>query len=98
MADGPEPRNRAQTDADLPPVQVDASHYGADYNSRQRYYSYVEQIVLAQEALPPRKPPGVRGHVVEIGVGSGFVARELAAAGFRVETVDIDPALHPDFL
>jgi 2-polyprenyl-3-methyl-5-hydroxy-6-metoxy-1,4-benzoquinol methylase len=69
-------------------VQVDVSHYQANYNTRERYYSYVEQILIVQR-IQPRE-------VIEIGLGTGFVSRELRSMGLRVNTVDIDPELNPD--
>lgn len=69
-------------------VQVEPSHYQATYNTRERYYSYIEQILIVQRLRP--------AEVVEIGLGNGFVSRELAAMGYDVRTVDIDPALAPN--
>ena len=71
-------------------VQVAAEHYGSSYHSPERYYRYIEQLRLIQSSSPRR--------VVEVGVGSGFVARELRATGTRVCSVDIDPCLGPDCL
>jgi SAM-dependent methyltransferase len=72
-------------------VQVDTSHYSAQqYNSPERYYSFVEQLIAVQR-FEPR-------NVIEIGTGNGFVARELRTYGMCVCTVDIDADLNPNCL
>jgi len=71
--------------------QVEAHHYhNSDYNSKNRYYSFAEQIVETF-ALSPAS-------VVEIGIGNGFLTRALREAGVRVTAVDFDAALRPDLV
>lgn len=69
--------------------QVDKSHYeGQAYSSLERWTSYWHQLQLVQATKVAR--------VLEVGVGSGIVARELRASGVEVVTVDIAEDLHPD--
>ncbi len=69
--------------------QVDKSHYeGKAYSSLERWTSYWHQLQLVQSTQPSR--------VIEVGVGSGVVARELRASGVEIVTVDIAEDLHPD--
>ena len=58
------------------------------YNTRERYYSYVEQIVETMRLAPRR--------VVEVGIGSGFLTRTLRSSGVEVVTADYDAILRPD--
>lgn len=70
-------------------LQVEKMHYFTpEYNHRSRWMHYFYQIRLLQEL-------GVQS-VLEIGPGNGWVTRILKDFGFKVTTVDIDPALHPD--
>lgn len=72
-------------------VQVNTTHYKAEsYNSRERYYSYIEQVVETV-ALEPKQ-------VIEIGVGNGYTTRELRSFGIEVTTVDFDSSLQPDLV
>jgi ubiquinone/menaquinone biosynthesis C-methylase UbiE len=68
--------------------QVGREHYGAGYENRRRFVSYFNQTELVRQAAPER--------VLEVGIGSGFLARHLRAGGLRVSTVDFDPTLAPD--
>lgn len=68
--------------------QVDPDHYAGAYDSEWRFVSYWRQI----ELLAP--PPGET--VLEVGVGSGFVARYLRGRGGSVRTCDLDARLGPD--
>jgi ubiquinone/menaquinone biosynthesis C-methylase UbiE len=72
---------------DLPPPQVDRSHYFKGYDSAGRFSSYWHQVEEASE---------LGGRVVEIGTGNGTVAAVLRARGLDVTTVDIDEKLGPD--
>jgi SAM-dependent methyltransferase len=68
--------------------QVEASHYfRRGYLYKERWVNYWYQIEAALTREPSR--------VLEIGVGNGIVTKTLEAFGVTVETVDIDPKLHP---
>lgn len=68
--------------------QVTPSHYDPQhYDSPERLYSYGGQI----ETILKIKPQ----HLLEIGVGNGFVSRYLRDCGVRVTTFDLDTALKP---
>lgn len=70
-------------------VQVDASeHYGASYDTFQRFSSYFYQIDFARAANPKT--------VLEIGIGNRLVADYLKRAGYKVTTCDFDKRLKPD--
>jgi ubiquinone/menaquinone biosynthesis C-methylase UbiE len=72
-------------------TQVDKSHYaGSAYRSSERWNSYWHQLVLVDRAKPQT--------LLEIGVGSGVVARELKSRGVSVTTIDIAEDLHPDIV
>ncbi len=68
--------------------QVDRSHYGARYRSKDRWLSYFYQLSLVRKA-------GVSS-VLEIGPGEGIVTDVLRKDGIRVVTCDIAPDLEPD--
>lgn len=58
------------------------------YDHRGRFISYWNQIDLVVRREP--------SSIVEIGIGSGFVARYLRSVGLDVHTVDFDERLEPD--
>ncbi len=69
-------------------IQVDASHYvRPGYLFPERWASYWHQIDAVRGLKPSR--------LLEIGIGNGIVAHALAKLGMTVDTLDIDPALHP---
>lgn len=69
--------------------QVDKSHYaGVAYRSNERWNSYWHQLALVAATNPQ--------NVLEVGVGSGVVARELRSRGVAVTTIDIAEDLKPD--
>jgi hypothetical protein len=71
--------------------QVDKSHYaGSAYRNPERWMSYWHQLVLVERT-------GAHS-VLEAGVGSGVLARELHARGLAVETLDIAADLSPDIV
>lgn len=71
--------------------QVDKTHYaGAAYRNPERWMSYWHQLCLVEKS-------GARS-VLEVGVGSGVLARELRARGVATETLDIAADLSPDIL
>jgi SAM-dependent methyltransferase len=55
------------------------------------------ELAAAAAAAPPPSPPGGalprRGRVIDVGAGTGRVARDLALTGHRVTAVDNDPDL-----
>lgn len=57
------------------------------YLNQERWASYWHQIDMIR-AFNPKT-------VLEIGVGNGLVKNALAALGYDVQTVDIDPSLKP---
>ena len=69
-------------------VQVGDDHYGAPYDTFQRFSSYFYQIDFARQANPKT--------VLEIGVGNGLVANYLKQTGYKVTTCDFDKRLKPD--
>jgi ubiquinone/menaquinone biosynthesis C-methylase UbiE len=70
-------------------VQVDAEeHYGASYDTFQRFSSYFYQIDFTRSASPKT--------VLEIGIGNGLVADYLRKVGYQVTTCDFDRKLKPD--
>jgi SAM-dependent methyltransferase len=71
--------------------QVSAEHYAQTaYQSRERYYSYVEQIVETSALRP--------ASAIEVGVGFGFVTQALRSLGIQVTTVDFARDLNPDIV
>ena len=69
--------------------QVEPSHYrNLVYDSKERYISYWHQIQTVVSAEP--------SSVLEIGIGNGFVHRELRRHGMQVTTLDADARLEPD--
>ena len=69
-------------------LQVASSHYAPlRYDSPERLYSYGRQIEIILEIKPQ--------HVLEIGIGNGFVSRYLGDCGVRVTTFDLDAKLKP---
>ena len=69
--------------------QVDPGHYMShSYDSKERFCSYWHQIheIIS---LEPR-------HVLEIGVGSGFVSTYLRRRDIELTTLDLDRRLDPD--
>jgi len=72
-------------------LQVGAEHYfDATYNSRERLYSFAEQVSVTQ-SLEPKL-------VLEVGVGNGYLTRSLREAGISVRTLDFDSTLRPDIV
>jgi ubiquinone/menaquinone biosynthesis C-methylase UbiE len=71
--------------------QVGKSHYsGAAYRSAERWMSYWHQLALVERTGAKK--------VLEVGVGSGVLYRELQARGIDITTLDIAPDLLPDVL
>ncbi len=68
--------------------QVDKSHYGHSYQSRDRWLSYFYQLKQVKSQHP--------ASVLEIGPGLGVVTDFLRKEGLHVTTCDIAPDLHPD--
>ena len=68
--------------------QVQAWHYGEQYDSLYRWISYWYQLREVRRLEPSA--------FLEIGVGSGLASRELAHAGIAVTTCDFDAGLRPD--
>lgn len=75
--------------ADYAP-QVDKSHYGTGYRSRDRWLSYFYQLKLMRSLSPAT--------VLEIGPGEGVVTDTLRKDGVQVVTCDIAEDLHPDIV
>ncbi len=68
--------------------QVLPKHYSKpSYLTSERWASYWHQIDLVRSCSPQS--------VLEIGVGNGIVQNALTSLGYKVQTVDIDPALKP---
>jgi SAM-dependent methyltransferase len=75
----------------VPLKQVDKSHYefGA-YYSKQRWISLwhqLEEVVAAKAS-----------YVLEIGPGRGLFKAAAQSLGIRVDTLDLDPELEPDYV
>ena len=71
--------------------QVEKSHYtGAAYRNSERWMSYWHQLALVEQV-------GAR-NVLEVGIGSGILAREMRARGISTETLDIAEDLSPDIV
>ncbi|MEK7173793.1 MAG: class I SAM-dependent methyltransferase [Patescibacteria group bacterium] len=62
--------------------------YSIAYDSKRRFASYWHQIreIISHEPQ----------HVLEVGMGNGFVSRYVKGHGVRLTTVDIDQSLKPD--
>ena len=72
-------------------VQVESSLYSTSgYCQPGRFSAYAYQI---KEILDSGAQT-----VLEIGPGNGVVTYVLRQAGIRVDTLDHDPALNPDFV
>jgi len=67
--------------------QAGTSHYGTIYDNKIRFASYWHQI----DEITTLQPSSI----LDIGIGSAFVARHLMNAGFEVTTLDVDPDLGP---
>lgn len=71
--------------------QVDKSHYDFEkYMSKQRWNSIWHQLDEIQKLKPDS--------VLEIGPGLGLLKAVSAQFGIKVETLDIDPELKPDYV
>ncbi|MBX4192188.1 class I SAM-dependent methyltransferase [Candidatus Parcubacteria bacterium] len=71
--------------------QVSLEHYsGQAYKFQDRWNSYFHQLKLVESVKPQS--------VLEIGVGSGVVERELRSRGFQVTTLDIAEDLKPNIV
>lgn len=69
--------------------QVEPSHYqNMVYDSKERFISYWHQIDEIVRVRPSR--------CLEVGIGNGFVHRELRRHGLEVTTLDADSRLAPD--
>lgn len=68
--------------------QVDKSHYGASYRSKDRWFSYYHQLSLVRECAPAT--------MLEVGPGEGVVTENVRRSGVKVVTCDIAEDLHPD--
>jgi len=72
-------------------LQVTKDHYDfQEYISKDRWISIWHQIDEIARLKPER--------VMEIGPGPGVFKGVAAMLGIKVETMDIDPELHPDFV
>lgn len=70
-------------------IQVQPDHYAnLTYDTKERFISYWHQIKEVKES-------GGK-HVLEVGVGNGFVSNYLRNSGLNVTTFDIDERLNPD--
>ena len=68
---------------------VAENHYQVDqYDSKRRFISYWHQIDEIVRSRPR--------HVLEVGVGSGFLSRYLKNTGISLTTCDYDVRLQPD--
>jgi SAM-dependent methyltransferase len=71
--------------------QVKLSHYEFDnYMPKQRWCSVWHQLYETHKLKPEK--------VLEIGAGPGLFKAVAAVFGVRVETLDIDPDLKPDYI
>lgn len=69
--------------------QVEPAHYqNLVYDSKERYISYWHQLDEVVRTAPT--------NALEIGIGNGFVHRELRRHGVDVTTLDFDERLGPD--
>jgi hypothetical protein len=73
-----------------PRVQVPVDHYKAEYEDWDKWLCYYWQIRNVFERKATR--------VLEIGVGSKVVTSYLRRNGIELTTLDIDPALDPDYV
>ena len=66
------------------------SHYGAEYLTRDRWLSYVEQVSLLKDMIPRR--------VAEVGIGPGVVGTMIESnyPGCQYFSVDLESSLSPD--
>lgn len=72
-------------------VQVSEGHYtNQNYLSRARWSTY-SVIIDSALTLRPKQ-------VLEIGPGPGLVTQALRQIGCTVKTLDLDPAIQPDYL
>ncbi|GMU25358.1 methyltransferase domain-containing protein [Patescibacteria group bacterium] len=72
-------------------IQVEAKHYFRPrYIHKERWINYWYQLQAIFESKASR--------ILEIGIGNGLVLDTLRKVGIHVETVDIDPSLHPDIV
>lgn len=71
--------------------QVEKEHYSfRRYMKKERWIAVWYQLDAIQK-LNPRE-------VLEIGPGPGFLKNAAATFGIRIETLDLDPELKPDYL
>lgn len=72
-------------------LQVNKSHYEfSRYISKGRWCSLWHQLAEVLSLMPDR--------VLEIGPGPGIFKGAAAIAGVKVETLDFDPELKPDYV
>ena len=71
-------------------VQVNKEHYNPSrYNHQERWNSYWYQLKLILNEKP--------SNVLEVGVGSGVIGRELTESQIQYETVDLAIDLNPTY-
>jgi len=71
-------------------IQVEPDHYDFSYDSKKRFMSYWHQINEIMKLEPE--------NLLEIGVGSNFLANYLRNKIVDIKTVDIDGRLNPDIV
>lgn len=69
-------------------IQVEPNHYDFTYDHKKRFTSYWHQIKEIMELEPK--------NMLEIGVGSNFLANYLENKNINITTTDIDKNLNPD--
>jgi len=65
-------------------------YFRHSYDSKGRFISYWHQIDEAVSLTP--------SHLLEVGIGNGFVSKYLKERGIDVKTLDIDNRLSPDII
>lgn len=71
-------------------IQVEKEHYNLNYDSKERFISYHNQIRLIVETKPKK--------ILEIGVGNKTVYHYLTSLGINVIGCDINSKLKPDVI
>ncbi len=71
-------------------VQVSKDHYFENYDNLGRFISYYYQSSFAIDLNP--------SNVLEIGIGNKTVYNYLTQCNIKVDTLDFDKSLNPDFV
>lgn len=71
-------------------IQVEPNLYYQDYDHRERFISYWQQIEYVKKVKPKT--------LLEVGIGNRFVYDYLKKHNYSIESFDFDERLKPDYI